>query len=71
LLDHIKENCDQFNYEFSKLESGQNSSEHYLNFFHWPGATYLTASLFESIKDLLNHYKALINGKKNSDNLAE
>jgi hypothetical protein len=48
-----------------------NATESYLKFFHWPGATYLTASLFENIRQLLKHLKPLIDGKKTADNFPE
>ena len=48
-----------------------NATENYLKFFHWPGATYLTASLFENIQQLLSHLKPLIDGKKTAANIPE
>ena len=46
-------------------------TEHYLKFFHWPSATYLTATLFENIRDLLNFYKPSKNATKVSNDMAQ
>lgn len=71
ILDHVKNNCEDFNNEYSKIGTESHTSENYLKLFHWPGATYITSSMFEGIKDLLSSYKGLISSRKTVDNLAD
>jgi hypothetical protein len=68
-LDHISKKCQDFSLEYNKTQS--HSSENYLKFFHYPGATYLTSALFESLRDMLKTFRPLIDGKKSQDNLAQ
>ena len=46
LLNFVARNCDDLLKEFTKLDFKTNPSEKYLEFFHWPCATYLTETLF-------------------------
>lgn len=71
LLNEIQSHCDELNILFKQLEGEKITSDNYLKFFHWPNATYITASLFEQIRDLLKHLRYLIDGPKTADNIAE
>jgi hypothetical protein len=71
LLDNIAANCENFDLSYKKFETESHTSENYLKLFHWPGTTYLTASLFDSIRVMLCYLRPLIAGIKIVDNLPE
>jgi len=73
LLDHVKNQCKKF--ELALLEETVKQSaksSKFIDFFKFPGATYLTFEFFERIQGLLSKFNSsLVKAKKTRDTLHE
>mmetsp|Transcript_44297 Transcript_44297/g.32304 ORF Transcript_44297/g.32304 Transcript_44297/m.32304 type:complete len:103 (+) Transcript_44297:421-729(+) len=69
-LAHISKACSAFDVAFSEVAShglsASESEKYMMRFFKFPGATYLTSTMFSSVGSLLGHFSPLISSRKSS-----